>query len=204
MVRQVEVRIEGITTYSSSKMITPKAKDFRGTDLDWEEAHWQERMNLDREGRWVIPAYAVKMMLVTAAKNGGWVIPGRGKCTYTKPFDRGLLVLENPLIEPETRADNVKGENGPIPCVQGEWLMVPSDGKRGGARRVAKCFPVIHRWACDITYQVLEDVISKEIFEQALNDAGMFVGLGRWRPENGGLNGRFQVVGKAKWSEIKA
>jgi hypothetical protein len=110
---------------------------------------------------------------------------------YTKHFEAGVLVMD-PIVLP------VKKENVP-----GEWLFVPSDGKRGGGSRVEKCFPVIQTWEGDAVFHVLDETVLNEhqngggrkttVFEYVLREAGSFIGLGRFRPINNGFYGRFIV-----------
>jgi hypothetical protein len=83
--------------------------------------------------------------------------------------------------------------------VPGEWLFVPSDGKRGSGKRVDRCFPVVHEWKGDVQFHILDDVITPDVFEQHLKDAGNFIGIGRFRPRNNGYYGRFKV-NKIKWA----
>lgn len=94
-----------------------------------------------------------------------------------------MLVID-PLVLP------IRGDE-----VRGEWLFVPADGKRGGGKRVDRCFPVIDAWAGDVTYHILDDTITPEVFELTLEKAGAFIGIGRFRPRNNGFYGRFKPVG---------
>ncbi len=66
--------------------------------------------------------------------------------------------------------------------------------------KVPRIFPVIPSgWKASAKILVLDESIPNEVLEQHLIDAGVFVGIGRWRAENRGLYGRFRVVSK-KWS----
>jgi hypothetical protein len=58
---------------------------------------------------------------------------------------------------------------------------------------VEKCEPIILNWSGDVTYHVLDDTISKDAFAKHLTEAGNFIGVGRFRPENGGYYGRYKV-----------
>ena len=51
-----------------------------------------------------------------------------------------------------------------------------------------------------MTFYVLDDIITESVFAQVLRSAGLLVGLGRFRPENRGFYGRFQVD-SIKWIE---
>jgi len=128
-----------------------------------------------------IPPMAFKNAMSDAAKFLGMQIPGKGKATYTKHIEAGVMVTEGLDL-------GVKPED-----VRGEWLFVPSDGKRGGGRRVEKCFPVIDKWKGRVTFIVLDETVTEEPFRYILEQAGAFIGIGRFRPRNNGFYGRFTV-----------
>jgi len=86
--------------------------------------------------------------------------------------------------------------------LEGEWLFVPSDGVRGGGKRVEKCFPVIKKWKGKVPFLILDEKITEEVFGRHLESAGNFIGIGRFRPRNNGYYGRFKVV-NIEWKETK-
>src|SRR5688572_13303612 len=193
--RIVTAQLESIAPYSQSRyyeMEQPRTKRGSGTVTesphDYEERTWRHRVHVNEAGNIVIPPMAFKNCIAEVAKYLSVQIPGKGKSTYTKHFEAGVMVLEG-LTLPETKES-----------VEGEWLHVPSDGRRGGPKRVAKCFPVIRRWSGPVTFHVLDDVITQDVFEQHLRDAGNFIGIGRFRPRNNGYYGRFKV-NKLAWSQ---
>ena len=149
----------------------------------FEKRCWRGRMHVDDKGEIFIPAMALKHALTAAVIWEGEKIKGRGQSTYTKRFNAGIMVAENmPLgIKPED--------------VRGNWLFVPSDGKKGGSTRVNKCFPTVDKWKTRCEIIVLDPLLMDEINKvyEALCRAGQFVGLGGFRPERGGYFGRFTV-----------
>jgi hypothetical protein len=140
------------------------------------------------EGPVVIPPMAFKVCLAEAAKYLNISIPGQGKATYTKHFEAGVLVLEG--ITLAVKASEVKSAA----------VHVPSDGKRGGTKRVMKYFPTIPTWKGTLTVHILDEKITKEVFGKVFNEAGKFIGIGTFRPRNNGLNGRFKVTVKT-WED---
>ena len=154
---------------------------------DYESRTWRERLHVTEDGNVFIPPMSFKNCMSEAAKFLGMQIPGKGKSTYTKHVEAGVLVTE-PLILPNAK-DSVKGE----------WLFVPSDGVRGSGKRVDKCFPVIHEWAGEVTFYILDETVTEDVFKKILTQAGMFIGIGRFRPRNNGFYGRFSVE-SVKWS----
>ena len=128
-----------------------------------------------------------KNCLSDVAKFLGMQIPGKKQRTYTKHFVSGILCPE-PLVLP------IKKEE-----VEGVWQFVPSNGQRGGGKRVSKCFPVIQEWEGDVTFYILDETVTEKVFAQHLEEAGKFIGLGVFRPQNNGFYGRF-TVDSIKWS----
>lgn len=179
MIRAV-CKLKSVSPYSQGKYIAEK-KTRDETHADFENRSWHLRCHYNGDGNVVIPPMGFKNCLSEAAKYKSIQIPGKGKSTYTKHFEAGVLVVD-PLVLPETKE-----------TLQYEWLHVPSDGRRGGTTRVEKCFPLIRSWAGEVTYLILDEIITEEVFREHLSDAGSFIGIGRFRPRNNGYYGRFAV-----------
>jgi hypothetical protein len=158
------------------------AKKDGETPADYEQRTWRERVHVTNDGRVFIPPLAFKNALDASAKYMGKQIPGRGKATYAKHFASGVLVMD-PLVLPVKKS-----------AVRGEWRLVPADGVVGGSRRVLKRFPVIDRWEGKIEIQVLDNTVTKDVLAEHLANAGMFIGVGSFRPERRGIYGRFKLV----------
>ena len=179
---EITVRLKSTTPYSQGKHyeVEKKTREQAG---DYEERTWRERLHVDDKTDEVfIPAMAFKNCLAEAAKYMSIQIPGKGKATYTKHFEAGVLVIDKTFL-------GVKKKD-----VRGEWYFVPSNGQRGHGTRVKKCFPVIDSWEADVTFHILDEIITEEVFMQHLKAAGSFIGVGRFRPRNNGYYGRFVVV----------
>ena len=175
------VRLKSISPYSQSRHYIVDRGDKESAD-DYERRTWRERMHATEDGYVFIPPMAFKNCLSESAKFLGVTIKGKGKATYTKHFEAGVLVTE-PLVLPIKRID-----------VPGEWLFVPADGRRGSGKRVNRCFPMIHQWEGEVPFYILDETITEDVFLYHLEQAGKFIGLGRFRPRNNGFYGRFEVV----------
>ena len=81
-----------------------------------------------------------------------------------------------------------------------EARSVPSDGQRGGGKRVLKFFPRIDRWETTVEYYIVDETITREVFEHVLDQAGKFIGVGSFRVRNNGVWGRFKIA-SLKWEE---
>lgn len=173
-------KLKSMSPYSQSKYIQEK-KTKNETHADFEKRSWKQRCHWTDDGRVYIPPMSFKNCLSEAAKYKSIQIPGKGKSTYTKHFEAGVLVVDP--VQLSVTEDKL----------QHEWLHVPSDGRRGGTTRVEKCFPLIPSWAGTVEFLVLDELITKEVFCEHLDDAGSFIGIGRFRPRNNGFYGRFSV-----------
>lgn len=175
------VTLESISPYSQSRYYQTPKKEKEGP-ADYEERTWRDRVHTDRDGNIQIPPMSFKNCLAEAAKFLSVQIPGKGKATYTKHFEAGVLV-NTPLTLPIRKED-----------VEGEWLFVPASGRRGDGRRVQKCFPVIHQWAGEVEFLIIDDTLTEEAFRYHIQQAGQLIGIGRFRPRNNGYYGRFKVT----------
>lgn len=179
--KKAVAHLKSVSAYSQSRFIGEK-RSKNETPQAFEERSWYLRCHYNEQGNVFIPPMSFKNCLSEAAKYKSIQIPGKGKSTYTKHFEAGVLVVE-PLVLPYTKA-----------TIGSEWLHVPSDGKRGGTTRVEKCFPVIPSWEGKVEFLILDEIITPEVFKEHLTDAGAFIGIGRFRPRNNGYYGRFAVV----------
>jgi hypothetical protein len=188
----VSIEIEGITPLSFGKHHNAPYLNNENV-LAYEMRTYREKLHVNSDGQIFVPGMMMKKSVDAACKRSGTKIKGRGTSTYTKRFEAGVIPNGN---FPITR-------NG-IPIlkedVPGEELFVPSDGKRGGGNRVTKWFPIVEQWECSGEFIVWDNLIDPDIFKKTLKEAGFFIGLGRWRPMNAGLYGKF-VVTDVTWND---
>lgn len=190
-----ECDLKSASPYSQGKFINEK-KDRDETHEQFEERTWWKRCHLNADGNVIIPPMQFKNCLAAAAKYKSIQIPGKGKATYTKHFEAGVLVLE-PLVLPEKiilNGDGMPKQND----VHGEPRHLPSDGTRGGAKRVMKIMPEIPSWEGTVSFHIFDLTIDEETFKTHLIDAGQFIGVGVFRPRNNGYFGRFSVE-EVRW-----
>jgi hypothetical protein len=184
--RNVTVRLESITPYSQSHQHeVPKLSG--ETNDDHEKRTWREKCNYNEDGFIYIPAMALKQCLDASAKKLGIQIPGKGKKTYTKFFEADVICDHDVVLA--ARKDTVASVR--VSC--------NVDGVRGSGKRVWRTFPVIPQWEADAAFTILDDTVTKEIFERVLKTAGTSIGIGRFKPQKGGLNGRFKPT-KFTWN----
>jgi hypothetical protein len=177
------VTISGITPLSQSRQHgEPALEGERPNDHD--ARTWRSKLNVqERDGvkTVVLPAHGVQQSIAAAAKYSKRQIPGQGKATWTAKFLSGIALLEDPAlhIDPST--------------VDSVLISANADGVRGSGKRVPRRFPVMPRWSATFEVIVLDPIITEVVFREMLEIAGMFIGLGRFRPEKGGTNGRFKI-----------
>lgn len=182
-----KVHLESVAPICFSKYYdVPKLE--REIPKDYEARTWRERVHSDRDGFVYIPAMMIKNTLASAAKFSSVQIPGKGKSTYTKHFEAGIMVTD-PITLPVKKDE-----------VDGFWLYVPSDGVRGGTKRVEKRFPIIEHWKGEAMVYILDEIITKDVFADHMRIAGQFIGFGAFRPRQNGDKGRFKVTGM-EWAK---
>lgn len=176
--RVCNVHFTGQAPYSASRAHCAD-KLSKETPNDYEERTWKEKAHVEN-GRVIIPPMAFKIGLDRAAKMLGRQIPGKGKATYTKFFESGVIITSPVPIADEA-------------AIQCERVHANADGVRGSGKRVWRKFPRIDEWRGAVQFHILADEITPEIFEEAVNYAGLAVGVGRFRPERGGYFGRYTI-----------
>lgn len=170
----------GEAPISFSKVVSSAKRTGERPD-DFEERTWRERLHVDANGEVFIPAPAIKNCLSDVAKYLGESVPGKGKVTFTRHIEAGVLVIDDAPLGVKASA---------VPC---DRRFVPADGKRGSGKRVWRKFPIVEKWSAPVTIFIADPVLKPEKIEEYLRHAGKFIGLGRYRPRNNGTYGRFHV-----------
>ncbi len=176
------------SVYQQGNAIATKRPDKLSHD-EHEQNTWRERGHYLPDGRMIIPAISFKRALEAGAAYNPRKL--KGQATFTKLFERAIIVTD-PIILPVTKD-----------TVHGTPLYVPADGEASSkstkkSSRVWRTFPTVHEWSGEMVFHVLDDRINESAFVDTLKDAGLYIGIGVWRPQRGGLNGRFQVC-NLKW-----
>lgn len=179
--KQFRAQIVGISPYSQSRHHETPKLDKETSDA-YERRTWRKRMHTNANGEVEIPPMSLKNCLSEAAKFLSLQIPGKGKATYTKHFEAGVMVLQP--VPLGIKADEVPDEA----------LFVPADGVRGSGKRVTKVFGRIDKWGGTFDITVVDETITKDVLQKHLEEAGNLIGIGRFRPRNNGYYGRFKVV----------
>lgn len=160
-----------------------------------EERVWIKKACVDDAGHLAIKSVAIQRSLLAAGSWLGMKLVGQKK--YTKRFESGVTADEATFP-----IRNGKQHLTPKDCERID-LYIPSDGKRGGQKRVWRSFPRLKPgWWIEGSLLVLDEAISEDVFRKHLETAGLYDGLGSMRVGRGGPNGRF-VVDKLKFDAFE-
>jgi hypothetical protein len=188
--------IATLTITGIAPMTQSRNHDEPKLDAESHEAYdvrtWRSKLNTEmRAGHKtvVIPAHGLMQCIAAAAKYSKRQIPGQGKATWTAKFTAGIALTENPSlnVDPDT-VDKIT-------------ISANADGIRGSGKRVLRRFPQIPiGWSSSFDVIILDPIITEQTFREMVELAGMFIGIGQFRPQNGGTNGRFKIA-KLVWAD---
>jgi hypothetical protein len=182
-----QFKLESCAPYTSSKMHGAEKIDKNESPAAYDQRTWREKAHWGQDGIAFIPPMAFKFAISSAARKRGEKIPGKGQKTWAKIFDSGIMVLD------------------PIPLgvtkekIQSITVNCNADGVRGSGKRVPRIFPIVQSWSGTLTVHVLDTMIDAETLVRYVDEAGKFIGVGQYRPENLGINGRWAVK---SWKEV--
>jgi len=156
------------------------------THAQFEERCWKQKVPLSGN-QCLISGFAVRNALESAASRLQMKVPS-SKGTFTKLIKQGCLCYGPFLLH--------KHDGNPLTLedIEPLLLFVPSDGKRGSAKRVERVFPQANEWMTEVEVHVLDERITEEVMREHIAEVGRYIGFGSMRVENGGMNGRFEVV----------
>jgi hypothetical protein len=176
--------LASITPYSQSRQ-HDESKLEGETHEAYDVRTWRNKLSVaNRDGRdtVVIPAHGLHQAIAAAAKYSKRQIPGQGKATWTAKFLSGITLFEDPALNIDPATVGVV------------TISANADGIRGSGKRVPRRFPVIPAWEATFDVFILDPIITQDVFREMVEIAGMFIGIGRFRPEKGGTNGRFKIA----------
>ncbi len=191
MIAHARVTLRSIAPYSQSKAIpaqpTNDARPPAEYELDmvWDRAHRDPA-----SGEFYIPGHSLKMAVDAAAKRLKLRYnPGRGRPLLAPRFLSGVLVHHNIML----------GITKESPAVRIAQVLCYADSETRTGERTYRPFPEVVSWEAPVTFTVTDDAITEEDFAAALKFAGLAIGIGRFRAENGGDLGRFEIASAITW-----
>lgn len=196
-----KVILKGTGAYSQSKFFTSTKKDGESSN-DFEARCWREKAHANADGFIVLPVFCLKNALDTAASYLSHPVPGGGgKRTFAKLFRSAVRVQTTSpviMVNGKSASSALGSRKQHVKDVKGEWINANSDGRRGSGKRVPRCFPMVENWSVEFEFTVMDARITEKIFLEHLAAAGVYIGIGRFRPENGGCHGCFEVYYQGK------
>jgi hypothetical protein len=175
------VTIQGAAPLAQSKQHDAEWLDGESNE-DYDKRTWREKCNADVEGNVYVPAMAFKQAMDTAAKRLAIPDPDNKRANLTKYFVSDVICEANLPI-------GIKKDE-----IQFVRISANVDGVRGSGKRVPRTLPQTQEWGGKTSFLVMEEKIKPEIFEKVLKTSGQSIGVGQFRAEKGGLNGRFEVT----------
>ncbi|WP_065091456.1 hypothetical protein [Rhizobium leucaenae] len=185
------VTLRSFSPYSQSKQHDEPSLKGEGKG-DYDKRTWKAKAHITKDGTLGIPAASMTQAIAEAAKYSKKQIPGQGKATWTAKFKSGIMLVDS-FIDTGIILKDADFVD----------IMCDAQGKTGSAvsSRVPRRFPQVPEWSATFQVWILDPIITEEIFREMVELAGMFIGIGRWRPVmNGGMNGRF-IIDKLKWED---
>ena len=125
----------------------------------------------DESGRIIVPSLCILSCLREAAKN--YQIPGKGKRTFKNYIFAGVR------IEPEN-----------IPLISDNGWSIDLKTVVVNRSRIVRARPRFDEWTLRFNIEIVDPIITPEILEQIIKDAGKYNGLLDFRP----LYGLFEVT----------
>lgn len=184
--RSCTAKVKGVTPYIGGKMYTEEeVPKLQGeTPAAYDERTWQHRLHTNGSGLVVIPGLAFKRALDFGVAWAGERVSGKKSGpAWKKRFESGVYVGDDASLGVEPKDAGCLSKS------------VPSDGRPGGGKRVTRRFPIFDQWETDVVFHIYDAIIPNEKLEQYFVLAGVYCGVGVWRPENRGNYGRFKVLG---------
>ena len=178
---RVIVNIQGYAPLSQSRQHFTPMLDGESMDA-YDIRTWREKANFDDKGIVYVPAIAFKQAMDIAAKRLAIPDPDNKRANFTKYFVSDVVCEDNMSI-------GIHKDKMPMVLISANV-----DGVRGSGKRVPRRFPQTQAWGGVTAFQVMEEKITRAIFEKVFETAGKSIGVGQFRPERGGLNGRFKAT----------
>lgn len=183
MIITATAKLKGTSQMSWSRPL-PDTRDIENqeTHEKYDKRIWKDKIWVNKENHVFIPPTNLKKCVEEAARYIGQTVPGKKQKTWTKFFERGLLATDPIILD-------VKIED-----LSYEDVFVPANGKRGDGTRVYRRFPIVNSgWAGTAIFTILDNTITAESLFRHLDEAGRFIGFGRFSPRTAGYYGRFEV-----------
>lgn len=177
--KQVKVSIKGITPLLMHRFASEKKGDLAGPGKrrsgvpDWEK-EGEIAAYRDDKGKLYQPATHIECAMKEAAKN--FKVSGKRGATYSKLVASTLSVVPDAIPH---KIQDYEIDSRPV-VVQ--------------RARVTRYRPILKDWELDFILELPDDQLQVEVVKEILDYAGLYVGIGDFRPGKGGKFGKFMVT----------
>lgn len=180
--RVATIRVSSLTPYSQSRALQSEKRKEESHD-EFDARVWPEHIYANASDEVFIPGAAIIQGMAAAASylSKGGQLKKKGAATWAENFRCALAISKAPTI------GQLAGDAKP------ERVFCHADGRRGSGKRVWRTFPIFDDWEATLTIHILDDTIPEDVLRQVVDAFGLFIGIGRYRPQNGGDLGRFEV-----------
>jgi hypothetical protein len=172
-----EVTLRSMSPYSQSRPHQEPQFENEAPG-DYDKRTWRSHLHVENASV-VLPAKALYTSICDGAVYSMRKVSGN--YSWTKKFESGMIIFENPSLG--IHPDDV----GFID------VYCDSKGKRNGTSRVMRRYPQIPEWETTFDLHIIDPILTEDIVAEMISMGGLYKGIGRYRPENRGTNGRFQL-----------
>lgn len=181
--KKLKIKFESLSPVLFSKHVSDTKEG--ETPQEHEERTWKQKAHYGDKGKVIIPGYMISSTLEPAAKLLGERVGGGKKGKGMSHYIR-LIQVEGD-IETDITEENLEGNTA----------FVSANGKPEGGK-VMRIYPKVPKWSGTLTivYPTLGSVLNDSIVLKYLEIAGLYIGIGHWRPgaPSRGTYGRFTVT----------
>ena len=182
----IHFQIAGTSPYSQSRradLFEAKKSDESADEFD--ERTWRLKAHVTDDGdSIIIPAHGMHQAIIEGAQKGR-LIPTAAKSKaerLNKRVTTGIMLIGD--VQTNMKLSECRKVT----------IQANTDGKRGSGKRVPRRFPEWSPWTASFDVALLDDTLTIDDLVKAVTWAGLVAGVGRFRPTNGGHNGRFKII----------
>lgn len=180
MIDQSETPAEGISQGTRKDVVT---KD----KAEVERLIWREKSYFRPETEALyIPGENIHQCMVDGAQYWGMTIPGRGKTQYTGVVKSGIICQDVSLATLDRTGDYIEAKKADLVSFGRSVNGTPTK-KNGG--KVYRIRPSLESWKGTFLMTVIDARLTSQILRTVISYAGLYKGLGDWRP----YHGRFEL-----------
>ena len=174
--KEIQVSVQGITPLLQHRFAEVGADEpskKRTGAPDW-KGEVEVSLYKDKDGKIYQPSEHFEKALKNSAKS--FKIAGKRGATYTRLIGSSVEILPYELIH------------------KIQHYVIDSRAVVIQKARVIRYRPRLDEWELDFTLRILDAQLPISVIKEILDYAGLYVGIGDYRPQLGGKFGKFMVI----------